>query len=432
MRNTSPTLLMLLFVAFVACGESYFVPSSAEIPEATIATPPPTSPENTTPGVTPAEHTECDVIQLVRSSIKSETDCKKGVRFYLEAPGATYFNIHLGGLNKGAILGPNTPGQWSKWYKLEPGSYSYTAAAQAEIDGSTIQCDHHNKTFTIPGCSADCLKPPPPECEFGAAIYNPGDCTWQCPPCYPPPMPACPSGVPTLDPGTCTWMCPPCVKPPAPTCPFGPAIWDGEACKWICPPCIMPPKPTCPSGREPIPDPTVTCTWSCPSCTPPPPPTCPYGPPTYDPVTCIWTCPPCVLTCDPGFRLDPIACICICKPVGKPECPEQKWSEETCAWEGDCLCEYSISHAEVGEVFCHDLVRQKNECSHFAPGTAQIGYDDGSTPIASMSADVVIVKAGGGGICGKEKRYIVYENVTVGDPLTSDWSHTTYCNCENE
>lgn len=404
MRKISPTLLMLLFVALVACGESYFAPSSPEAPEATIVTLPPATPEATTPTVAPADPsidvvTECDVIQLVRASIKSETDCKKGARFYLEAPGATYFNIHLGGLNNGPILGPNTPGQWSEWYALEKGSYTYTAAAETKVDGSVIQCDHHNKTFTVPDCP--CVKPPAPPCQFGPAIYDPRDCTFQCPPCDMPDQPKCPYGPAIMD--GCGWKCPPCVLPDPPPCRYGPAIPDKEACEWNCPPCVLPT-----------------------------PPDCPFGPAIPDRISCSWSCPPCEVICPEGEHLHPETCDCWCNPVGKPECVEQTWNEVTCSWEGDCPCEYSISHPKVGKVFCHNLVAQKMECSHFAPGTAQVGYTGGSTPFASMNADVVILKKGGGKVCGTKKRYIVYENVTAGDPLKAGWSHTTYCNCKKE
>jgi len=192
---------------------------------------------------------------------------------------------------------------------------------------------------------------------------------------------------------------PPC-RPPAkpPRCEYGPARYDPKNCTYACPPCVMPPTPKCP-----------------------------FGPAIAE--GCGWTCPPCMKQCPEGTHLHPETCDCWCNPVGKPECAEQTWNENTCSWEGDCPCEYSLSHPKVGQVFCHNLVIQKLECSHFAPGTTQVGYDGGSTPNASMSADVVIVKAGGGKVCGKKKRYIVYQDVTVGDPLKSGWSHTTYCNC---
>lgn len=299
--------ILTVFVGLMACGESSFSPSSPKVADPVTVTPLPGT-GATQPTVEPAESTGCDLIKLVRSSVKSETDCKKGVRFYLEAPGADYFNIHLGGLNNGPILGPNAPGEWSKWYALKAGSYVYTAAAEAKVDGKVTQCDLHNKTFTIPECKEGCVKPPAPQCDFGPAIYNAEDCTYQCPPCVMPPVPKCPFGE--AIPVGCGWVCPPCVLDDPPEFPHGPPIANLETCEWVCPPCIMPP-----------------------------PPECPFGPPVPHPVVCSWVCPPCEVICPEGEHLHPETCDCWCDPIGKPECPEQTWNEELCVWEGDCPCE---------------------------------------------------------------------------------------------
>lgn len=120
-------------------------------------------PNPTQPTALPEPSSECGQIGLNRSSVRTKTECDKGVSFYVEATGATYFNIHLGGLNNGRILGPNNINEWSEWYLLDPGTYTYTVAAEKKLDdGSVIQCDYHGLSFTIDECYVD------PKCPPGA------------------------------------------------------------------------------------------------------------------------------------------------------------------------------------------------------------------------------------------------------------------------
>lgn len=446
------TLLILSMALMVwACEkglEGPLGPTSAGsgTPLAEETPPGPSNPSQ--PTAEPSAPKGCNAVQLNRASIKSEVDCKKGARFYAEAEvtaGEGYFNVHLGGLNNGPILGPNTLGKWSKWYDLNPGSYTYTLAAETKIEGKVEQCDRHNLTFTVPECYTGCIKPQPPQCPFGPPIYSSKDCTYTCPPCVLDDPPKCKHGPAVPDLEKCVWVCPPCVLPEPPECPFGPPIPDLEACKYTCPPCVKPPQPEeCkePEWNEEL------CMWEC--CEMPTPPGCKYGPPTPHPVLCSWVCPPCpvleceagytfnpktcececTLVCEPGFHLHPDECKCYCDPVGEPECLEQTWNEELCIWEGECPCEYTITAPKIGKVFCWPLVQPKLECQTFAPGTVPIAKIDGSSPFATMDADVVIQKKGGGQVCGKKKRYIVYQDVMTGDPLKSGWSHTTYCVCQ--
>ena len=249
-------------------------PTSLEAPPTAEAPGGSSSPTN--PAVVdPWDPKGCDLVQLNRSSIKEETDCKKGVRFYAEATvtaGTGYFNVHLGGLNNGPILGPNQLNTWSKWYSLEEGSYTYTLAAETEIYGHVEQCDIHNRTFTIE-CYTGCIKPLPPQCEFGPAIYSSKGCTYTCPPCILPPPPGCEFGDPTPHPVVCSWVCPPC------------------------------PVLECEEGF------------------------------TFNTKTCQCEC---TLECLPNYHLHPETCDCWCDPIGEPECPEQTWNEETCSWVGEC------------------------------------------------------------------------------------------------
>lgn len=157
--SLSATLIAL------ACSGNMDSLESPLAPTSTPSTSVPSKPSTETkPTVAPEQPTECERIQLKRSSIKAETDCEKGVRFYAEAADADYFNVHLGGLNNGPILGPNKPNEWSKWYKLDAGDYTYTLAMEQKRDGKVIQCDHHNKTFKIEPCRV------PPECPRNAML----------------------------------------------------------------------------------------------------------------------------------------------------------------------------------------------------------------------------------------------------------------------
>jgi hypothetical protein len=138
--------------------------------------------------------------------------------------------------------------------------------------------------------------------------------------------------------------------------------------------------------------------------------------------------------CPPGYHLHIDDCTCYCDPVGEPECQEQFWNEETCAWEGECPCEYEITHP-LREVFCHENVPggPDVECAHFAPGTTSI-WSGPAFITAQMDADVVIAKTGSGGRCDpvSDKLYKIFEGVQSSDPLPGigGWSHTTYCNCD--
>jgi len=104
---------------------------------------------------------------------------------------------------------------------------------------------HHSKTLNAKIIMGDpcptpvgCTKPKEkPQCEFGPAIYNAGNCTYSCPGCVMPEKPECPYGDAIVD--GCGWVCPECVLSTPPECPFGPAIPDRESCKWDCPECVV-------------------------------------------------------------------------------------------------------------------------------------------------------------------------------------------------
>lgn len=332
------TLVGFVGLLFWACNETSGPTGSTKLSEAQETTSvQPLGSEGSTPGVVGPTPTECELIELNRASIKSEVDCKLGVRFYLEAPGATYFNVHLNGLNNGPILGPNTPGQWSEWYSLKAGSYTYTAAAEAKVDGKTIQCDHHNKTFKVPKCK--CVKPTPPACEFGPAVYSPKDCTWTCPPCVMPEMPKCQYGPAQID--GCGWKCPPCVLDDPPFCPFGPAIPNLE--------------------------------------------------------TCSYSCPPCTLQCQQPKILNTKLCVCECPPPGQAECPDQVYNNETCQWEGDCY------ECDMGDLTPKCYSGNIGNAQHFfnrfgicMKMTHKTGAQNKSCTSAKWNADAVVVKGGPG------------------------------------
>jgi hypothetical protein len=103
-------------------------------------------------------------VQVKRASIKVETDCKKGVRFYVPATvtvGSGYYDIWLPAINAGTKLGPFAYNEWSEWVSLEPGSYKYHLAAETRTDDNTVyQCDRHRGDFKIeckekPECPTD-------------------------------------------------------------------------------------------------------------------------------------------------------------------------------------------------------------------------------------------------------------------------------------
>jgi hypothetical protein len=297
-------------------------------------------------------------------------------------------------------------------------------------------------------CPTPCTKPPEPECEFGPAIYDKSSCTWTCPPCVMPPPPECQFG--DAVPEGCGWRCPPCILEDPPECEHGPAIGNPETCEWVCPPCTLPPPPECEYG-PPTPHPDV-CEWTCPPC---PVLECEENF-VFNPKTCQCECP--IVECPPDTHMHPEECKCycnpdpitrecdeqqwnevtcewegecVCEPEGEPECPEQEWDEELCEWVGDCPCQFSITHP-LRQVFCHENIPGPvAECAHFAPGTVPI-WSGPAFITAQMDADVVIAKKGGGPVCGNDKRYKIFEDVQLSDPLPGigGWSHTTYCNCD--
>lgn len=183
------------------------------------------------------EERGCEIVQVQRARIKVETKCS-AVRFNVPATvtlGSGYYNIWLPAINAGTKLGPFEYGVWSPWQSMEEGEYVYALAAETKTaDGTIYQCDRHKGTFKV---ECPCVQGPAPKCEFGLAVYNPKNCTYECPPCVTPEQPKCQYGPPQID--GCGWKCPPCVLPPPIQCEFGPPISDMKSCSWSCPPCVV-------------------------------------------------------------------------------------------------------------------------------------------------------------------------------------------------
>jgi hypothetical protein len=86
---------------------------------------------------------------------------------------------------------------------------------------------------------------------------------------------------------------------------------------------------------------------------------CPAPPPT----TCEPNCPKeCVeKDCPNGYTFSLELCGCVkdppCTPHGAPQCPEQRWNETLCLWEGLCPCE------PEGVPECPEQSWNKDSCS---------------------------------------------------------------------
>ncbi len=73
---------------------------------------------------------------------------------------------------------------------------------------------------------------------------------------------------------------------------------------------------------------------------------------------CVWVQAECKWVCD---EIPPLPC----PPVGEPECPEQRWDTELCAWVGECLqggCSVPPVHNFKAP---RSLGNPQAECEHF-------------------------------------------------------------------
>ena len=98
--------------------------------------------------------------------------------------------------------------------------------------------------------------------------------------------------------------------------------------------------------------------------------------------------------------------------------------------ECDPCANINTADHSTGVKLCHGLISGggQAECSHFAPGSVFLGKFNGPESTASMDAKYAIVK---GGACANKqgKKYWIFEDVQVGDPIKNGQSHTTYCGC---